>query len=248
VADWRGRRHRRGDVPPKSAGVPADPPPSGISRGRLFSDPPLLHTWDHGETWNTGGFSGPDLIWLADLCGTYPAARVVETGAGCSTLAFLSTSPESVVTIAPDSDLAERITAAGSDYAIDLTAWHFLDDRSESALPRLVDAGTRADIALIDGGHGWPTPFVDFCYLNMMMRTGAILILDDLQLYSVGELARLLVRQWGWERESDAPSQKTVALRKISDETFLPDWGGQPYIVERSAGQKTGYEHYGLNP
>jgi len=220
--------------------------PTGGDLNRLFSDPPLLHTWDEGQTWNTGGFSGPDLRWLADLCGAYPAAAVAETGAGCSTLAFLWATTGPVVTIAPDAELRGRIEAAASEYGVSLSSWTFLDERSELALPRLADGGHRVDVALIDGGHGWPTPFVDFCYLNRMLGNGGTLILDDLQLHSVGELARLLVHQWGWERVSDAPSQKTISLRKVSDEPFLPDWGGQPYIVERSSGQKTGYENYGL--
>ncbi len=152
----------------------------------------------------------------------------------------------SVITIAPDEELRQRIISAAREYGVSLEAWTYLDVRSEVALPRLAADGGRFDIALIDGGHGWPTPFVDFCYLNQMMGMGATLILDDLQLHSVGELARLLVRQWDWERISDAPSQKTIALRKLSEEPFLPDWGGQPYIVERSSGQVAGYEYYGL--
>ncbi|MGH9920443.1 MAG: hypothetical protein ACRD6W_16435, partial [Nitrososphaerales archaeon] len=84
----------------------------------LFSDPPLLHTWDKGETWNTGGFSGPDLAWLAELCSSYTAAHVIETGAGCSTLAFLSATDGEVVSIAPDAELRARIVAEAGTYAL----------------------------------------------------------------------------------------------------------------------------------
>ena len=172
----------------------------------------------------------------------------METGAGCSTLAFLAATTGRVITIVPDTELCDRIVVASTDYGIRLDGWTWLNNRSEIALPLLVSEHEQIDIALIDGGHGWPTPFVDFCYLNQMMATGGTLILDDLQLYSVGELARLLVRQWEWDLVARAPSQKTVALRKTTDEPFLADFGGQPYIVERSAGQKIGYDHYGLDP
>jgi methyltransferase family protein len=217
------------------------------AKGRLFVDPPLLHTWDGGKTWSTGGFQGPDLVWIAELCAPYGSASVAETGAGCSTLAFLTATDGPVMTIAPDQELHQRILAAAMDYEIGVDSWTFLDERSEVALPKLAADQIRVDVALIDGGHGWPTPFVDFCYLNQMMMTGSTLILDDLQLYSVGELARLLVRQWQWERVSDGPSRKTIALRKMTDEPYLSDWGGQPYIVDRSSDQKIGYEHYGLD-
>jgi precorrin-6B methylase 2 len=215
---------------------------------QFFSDPPLLHTWDKGVSWNTGGFSGHDLVWMAELCAAYTTPTVAETGAGCSTLAFLASTTGPVVTIAPDRKLRERIEEAAGRYGISTESWTYLEERSETALPRLADAETRIDVALIDGGHGWPTPFVDFCYLNRMLGHGGTLILDDLQLHTVGELARLLTHQHGWERISDAPSRKTIALRKLNDEPYLPDFGGEPYIVTRSSGQKIGYEHYGLGP
>ena len=44
------------------------------------------------------------------------------------------------------------------------------------------------------------------------------------------------------------PLREDIALRKLSDEPVLPDFGGEPYIVTRSAGQKIGYEYYGLGP
>ena len=106
-------------------------------------------------------------------------------------------------------EVRQRIEEAAAGFGINLDSWTYLEERSEIALPRLADAGTRVDVALIDGGHGWPTPFVDFCYLNRMLGQGGTLILDDLQLHTVGELARLLTYQHGWERISDAPSGKT---------------------------------------
>ena len=48
-------------------------------------------------------------------------------------------------------------------------------------------------MALIDGGHGWPTVFVDFCYMNAMLFRNGILIIDDVQLHSIKELGKLLI-------------------------------------------------------
>jgi hypothetical protein len=88
-------------------------------------------------------------------------------------------------------------------------------------------------VALIDGGHGWPTVFVDFCYLNVMLRPSGVLVLDDLQLHSVAELARMLTLQPGWELAMEV-GDKTVAFRKTQDADYLPDHAGQPYIRLRS--------------
>ena len=85
----------------------------------------------------------------------------------------------------------------------------------------------RFDVALIDGGHGWPTVFVDFCYANMMMRSGSVLLLDDIQIYAVGELARLLEQQPGftlkeeigklqvWEKETASPLPTRTSRRAV---------------------------------
>jgi hypothetical protein len=43
-----------------------------------------------------------------------------------------------------------------------------------------------------------------------------------------------------------APSEKTIAIRKLTDSLHLPDWGGQPYIVEQSSKQQLGIAHYNL--
>jgi hypothetical protein len=52
---------------------------------------------------------------------------------------------------------------------------------------------------LIDGAHNWPTAFVGFCYINcyinFMLCQGGYLMIDDVQLHSAEELARLLVEE-----------------------------------------------------
>ncbi len=78
---------------------------------RFVADLPLLHSWDGGETWNTGGFSeqhlGQLIGFLPDRLPPRPV--ILETGAGCSTIAFLFLDPLRVVSIAPESALFARI-------------------------------------------------------------------------------------------------------------------------------------------
>ena len=87
-------------------------------------------------------------------------------------------------------------------------------------------------MALIDGGHGWPTVFVDFCYLNLMMRKGALLFLDDTQIYSVAELGRLLELQPGFEIVHDLG--KLQVWVKQTGDPFLPEHSREPYILDKS--------------
>ena len=69
-------------------------------------------------------------------------------------------------------------------------------------MPRLAvssEAPAWLDFALIDGGHGSPTPFLDFFYATHMLKQGGYIMVDDVQLHSVKELARLLAQQPGFE-------------------------------------------------
>ena len=198
---------------------------------------PNLHSWDGGKTWNTGGFEAPELRQLYEFvhrCGS-EEATILETGAGNSTLAFLYARPKKLIAIAPDSSLRDRILGFCEVNGIDPSLLDFYVERSEWVLPELARSGLKVDLALIDGGHGWPTVFVDFCYINSMLRCGGILILDDIDLYSVKELGRLLERDtYRFNVMMEFGNGKSIAFTKLTDEQFLDEWTGQPYIVEQS--------------
>jgi len=199
---------------------------------------PRLHSWDGGKTWNTGGF-GPEHLrplfgFLRDSLPPRPA--ILETGAGCSTIAFFFLNPGRVVSIARKANLFARIRSYCEVHGIATSVLESYVGFSEWVLPALaqpIEAPPWVDFALIDGGHGWPTPFVDFFYMNHMLRRGGYIMVDDIQLHSVKELARLLAHQPGFELALDLG--KSLVFRKTTTDRSLPDWGGQPYIVERSA-------------
>jgi len=195
---------------------------------------PLLHSWDDGQTWNTGGFNEDHLRPLvAFLRGRLPPRpALLETGAGCSTIAFLFLDPGRLVSIAPSAELYARIRSYCEVQGI---AASVLDSRvgfSEWVLPVLaqpVDSAPWVDFALIDGGHGWPTPFVDFFYANHMLRRGGYVMVDDVQIHAVKELARLLAQQPGFELALDLG--KSLVFRKTTADRALPEWNQQPYIL-----------------
>lgn len=200
----------------------------------LLGAKPKLHFWD-GE-WQDGGLSDEMLRALFQLACTVSdknAAVILETGAGLSTLVFLASGPSRIVAVAPNQDLRDRIVAEATRLALDGPSLDFHVGRSEDVLPDLatVDAAF-VDLALIDGGHGMPTVFVDFCYINKVLKKGAYLALDDLQLHSVRQLYLLLKNQPGFEVV--AHHGKLVVLQKTDDRRFLPEWSKQPFVVQNS--------------
>jgi precorrin-6B methylase 2 len=205
---------------------------------QFLAAPPLLHSWDGGNTWNTGGFSRRELEVLIDLVANEvgPGARVLETGAGCSTVAFLLAGAAQVTAIAPDQALFDRICAYCNDKLISILPLISKISLSEDCLPAIVaqmeEVALLNDLVLIDGGHGWPTVFVDFCYCFRSLRKGGFLIIDDIQLYSVKELARFLCMDPNVKMVKSLP--KTLVFQKLTDRNQLPDFGGQPYIKKKT--------------
>jgi hypothetical protein len=199
---------------------------------------PKLHTWDGGQTWNTGGFEREHLEALHDfLRKALPASpAIVETGAGNSTICFLFLSPGRLVSVAPDAALFERIRAFCDANQIGTEALEAHVDYSEWLLPRMASqarqTGPIFDFALIDGCHNWPMVFVDFLYCNLMLKQGGYIMIDDVQLHSVKEMARMLSEQPGFELALDL--RKSLVFRRTSGSADLGEWTDLPYIVRKS--------------
>jgi hypothetical protein len=204
---------------------------SGGDADALLADLPKLHEW--GGVEQVGGLNATLGERMIEELARYDSPRVVETGAGATTLLFCCLGASALTSIAPNAELHDRILAEAAAREISVDSLRFLCERSEVALPRIAAEDERFDVGLIDGGHNWPGVFVDFCYINMMMPAGGTLFVDDVHLYSVSQLY-LLLRQQG-EFEYVALDQKLATFRKVSDHPFLPEWHWQPYITQNTA-------------
>jgi methyltransferase family protein len=197
-----------------------------VAARALLDDLPKLHDFGRGR--EVGGLNKHIGERIIAEVSRHDAPRIVETGAGASTLLLLCLEPQSLTSIAPDFGLHERILAEAGERKIPVDRLEFLNEQSELALPRLFALGKRFDVGLIDGCHNWPAVFVDFCYINMVMPAGGTLFIDDVQLYSVKQLYLLLSEQP--EYEHVALDGKFATFRKVLDCGFLPEWRSQPYI------------------
>ena len=158
---------------------------------------------------------------------------MLETGAGLSTLVFLAGKPGKLITIAPDNDLMGRIKEQVHHFDLDDSNHDVYIQYSEDALPVLADTDDQyLDFALIDGGHGYPTVFVDFCYINRILKKGGLLAIDDIQLHAVRELYNLLVKQPDYTLYRSLG--KMAVFKKNTDVKHFPEFGRQPYLAEKS--------------
>ena len=194
----------------------------------LLANLPELHFW--GGRARVGGLDRRIGNRLIDEVRRYERPRIIETGAGASSLLFCTLEPEALTTIAPDAKLRDRMLEAAREREISTEPLRFICERSETALPALALDGERYDVAFVDGCHNWPGVFVDFCYMNMMLSAGGTLLVDDTHLYSVVQLVHLLRQEKDYEYV--ALDGKLATFRKVTDDSFLPEWGSQPYIAQ----------------
>ena len=200
----------------------------------ILDEHPFLHTDRHGKP-KDGGLNRRMGDRFIEEISVLDRPRIAETGTGLTTLLFLSLDPSVVISISPAPELHERTRAEAAARGIDVRPARFIDDRSETALPLLaLVEHVELDVAFIDGNHGWPAVFVDFCYLNRMLRPGGLMFIDDVQVYAVAQLVCLLKEQQP-HYELVAAESKMATFRKGLDLPYLPDWRMEPFITSNTA-------------
>ena len=217
--------------------MPTPPPdPRHQLLATILARKPKLHYWPAHGGWSFGGFDDRHLkLIFTTLTAALPpeSHTTLETGAGLSTLIFLATRPLRHVCIAPDEALRDRVLQQVDEFGLAGDRLEFVTRRSEEVLPALTEtAAPFLDAALIDGGHGFPTPFVDFCYINRALKQGGGLFVDDTQLYSVRQLTDLLTEQPGWKTLT--ATGKLSVFHKQHALRYLPDFGEQPFVKRQS--------------
>jgi hypothetical protein len=150
-----------------------------------------------------------------------PGSRTLETGAGMSTALFALKGCEHTCVV-PWTSERDRLEAWGAETGAP----------SEEVLPRLTPEPL--DFVLIDGGHGFPTPFIDFFYAGRRLRRGGLLAVDDTQIWTGRVLRGFLKEQPGWEVVTELRLRSTVFRRTDESPMTLQEWNTQPYVSRRS--------------
>jgi hypothetical protein len=233
-----GHRHRTPDTIPAMLTRRKSPRDLADRAVHFLEDLPKVH--ERGsQPAHSGGLNVRLGKVMIEELQKLDSPSIVETGAGCSTLLFLMLGCPEVTAIAPDPKLGARIQREAKERDLPTAGLRFIDDRSERALPRLaLDEQVRCQAGFIDGNHGWPSVFVDFCYLNMMMDEGALLFVDDVHIYACTQLMLLLTAQPDYELVR--LDGKMATFRKATSADFLPDWRGEPFIEMNTSGISLG--------
>jgi predicted O-methyltransferase YrrM len=188
----------------------------------LLASRPRIH-WTEDD-W---GLDRDSMRWLAD--NVRPDWRTIETGCGQSSILLtLLAGNHTIVAPAPHEHEAVREWCREREISTDHL--RSIVDFSQDALPKLTSENF--DLALVDGAHAFPIPFIDWYFMASALKVGGYLVVDDVQLRT-GRVLSEFLHQEGARWEPVADMGTTVMLRKLADPVVPEnDWVGQPWSVE----------------
>jgi len=156
---------------------------------------------------------------IADYLRAMEPRRTAETGCGQSTLLFSHLSAEHLAfTAGPDNDDSSARVQTSELFNSRTTS--FVYGPTQKTLPgHVFDAPL--DVALIDGPHGYPFPDLEYYYLYSHLRTGALLIVDDIQIPTIASMFSILVEDAMFELKEIVGT--TGILERTGARTFPVD-------------------------
>ena len=122
----------------------------------------------------------------------------METGAGLSTIVlFLLVLATRRSHPMPARVIGSASTATGTGSSTTPTR-DVRDVRGRAAHLRV---HTDLDLIIVDGNHAFPAPMIDWFYMTRHLRTGGVLVVDDVELWTGPVLADFLDGEAGiWEQ------------------------------------------------
>ncbi len=84
----------------------------------------------------------------------------------------------------------------------------FHEEPSFQFIPDIVKAGQQIDLAFIDGWHTFDYVFVDFFFVDKMLRTGGVVVFDDADWPSIRPIIRYIIRNLPFSVHLTMPEKK----------------------------------------
>jgi predicted O-methyltransferase YrrM len=189
---------------------------------RLLADPPRVHPNEpEFGVWRT---ERACYELIASRCP--PKARTLETGLGVSTALFLALGAQHTCVVVSANEV-EAIRRYCEQRSIPTDGLRVELGLSEDVLPRLATTGL--DVVFIDGGHGFPTPIIDWYYGGGLLRRGGVVVFDDLQLPAVSVMVGYLDADPRWRALSR--TAKWAAFERLSEGPLTEDHWAQPFLT-----------------
>jgi hypothetical protein len=206
----------------------------------FIADPPRVHRpgyrADYEDTNGLWWFDSSSPTHITDAeCYEFVAKHVregsvtMETGLGLSTICFALLGCEHTAMFLDPAEEAP-LRAWADEHGIDMNGVRFVVGPSDESLRAMPDEAV--DLFFIDGGHGYPTPQLDWFYGAARLRKNGVLVLDDVQLWGPHQLDQFLGLDPRWERLADG--FKWSAFRRTIAGPVAEDFDAQGFLPVRS--------------
>jgi hypothetical protein len=168
------------------------------------------------------------LSWLE--ANIKPGMKTLETGAGKTTLVFANCGAKHQVITPSDSEIA-NIKSEAKRVGIKTSSVTFYNEFSQNILPKIAEHES-LDVVLIDGGHGFPIPAVDWLYTAPMLKIGGKLLIDDVDLWTGKMIVDLMRNEPEWRLISIVRGRTAIFEKTATFEAR--EWVDQPTVVRKS--------------
>lgn len=166
----------------------------------------------------SGSLSQAVLRRIAQLHTEVGAKVSAETGCGLTTLILSHLSQRHTVFTV---DFGDSLPNTRNHSLFNSPTTDFVVNPTQISLPRHEFKG-ELDFVIIDGPHGYPFPDLEYFYFYPRVRTGGILVVDDVHIPTIGHLYDFLCDDSMWEHLGDV---ETTAFFKRTNAPVLDPHG-----------------------
>jgi predicted O-methyltransferase YrrM len=100
----------------------------------------------------------------------------------------------------------------------------FYGEPSHRCLPQLHKDELRIDFAFIDGGHTFDLVFVDFFYIDRILKVGGVVVFDDVNYPSIRKIVRYIVTNFPYSPLGPKVDAESMIKRVASAVASRSPW------------------------
>jgi hypothetical protein len=193
----------------------------------LLSSPPKVHNWRDGVLTSTGlptsVFEFMNKILTSE-------SITLETGIGISTAIFALGGGKHTC-VGPDQNEINRFKDYALKNALSVENITFCCKRSCDVWNDFKD--NHWDLILIDGCHGFPTPFLDWYFFTQGLKVNGYVVIDDTHISTGKMLMDFLLKEDSWQIV-DPFTDKTAIFKKLKQFDYNKEFIDQPFIVDQT--------------
>ena len=120
------------------------------------------------------------------------------------------------------------------------------NDYSHNILPQLVKKGLKIDFAFIDGDHKYDSVFIDYYYIDLMLKKNGFILLDDAGMRTTQLVASFIRTNKKNYREVNTHYKNFLLFKKISTKDTRPWYHFNEFYNKRGMKSHSEFKKYDL--